>query len=347
VRATERAFAHGIPGAPDPGATKGEAAYGRSARVTHGYTFGVRRTAGVMPLAVVWSAICACGGVVETGSGTTGGSSGTGASAGRAGSSTGGGGSSTGTGGSTVSFQELVKAFCDGTRTCCQRAGYPLDPLVDCESAFQQQIDVFALVEKGTVTVNSAASQTCIEAFRLASSTCNAAEQRNPACKKIFTGTIAPEAPCEKSEECAGDGAICLPSASGPTNTPTTGTCKLARRGEVGDACISTCWMGSACGVYHSVNPQLTVCYEEDGLFCSSADTDERCAPLSSIGAPCTSYDSCGTKLLCSPSSVCTERKALGAACSADECDVALSCISGTCGAPPVASQKTCNGNYN
>src|ERR1041384_1412295 len=94
--------------------------------------------------------------------------------------------------------QELVEAYCDGVRSCCQKSNFPLDPLTDCETQFKSQVNTFRFVDKGTVTVSSGPLATCLQAFRSAISTCNAAEQSDPSCQGVFAGTIAPGGSCEK-----------------------------------------------------------------------------------------------------------------------------------------------------
>jgi len=169
-----------------------------------------------------------------------------------------------------------------------------------------------------------------------------------------FGGTIQEGGACEKSEECLDteNPAVCLKiRPAGVTETPKTGVCKLAPRGRAGDPCFTTCVPGSLCGFGYSTenpNPVLTLCYEEDGLFCSSSGTEHRCARLPSTGDPCSSSDGCGSKLYCSQSSVCVARSSAGVACAAfGECAAGLSCVNGSCAAPSVANKKTCGGDYN
>lgn len=287
-------------------------------------------------VALVWmamSAVAACG---ETSSG---------------GSPTGAGGEPGGDSGS-AGIQEFVKAYCDGARTCCGKAGFPLDPLADCETRLSSQTDTFAFVQKGTVTVDSAALDACVKAFHSAVLTCDGSTAVDPVCQTIFNGTIPPEASCEGVEECAGRPVVCLKILPpGITTTPATGVCKAAPRAKEGDPCFSTCAPGRSCSSTYSTsnpNPPLALCYEADGLFCSRVGTDARCAPLSKVGAACTTYDSCGSNLFCNSAFVCIERKPIGAACTeSGECGNALTCVNGVCATPPLENQKTCRGDFN
>jgi hypothetical protein len=145
------------------------------------------------------------------------------------------------------------------------------------------------------------------------------------------------------------DPADCLKvRPAGVTETPKTGICKLAPRGRAGDPCFKTCSPGQRCGSTYSTdnpNPALTLCYEEDGLFCSGIGG--QCAPLAAAGAPCTAFDGCGSNLYCSQASVCAARSNAGVGCvQSDQCARGLSCVNGSCAPTPVASQKACSGDY-
>jgi hypothetical protein len=238
-------------------------------------------------------------------------------------------------------------------RSCCQAGGFPAEPLAGCESEYPAQSELLPFVEKGTVLIQAEPFAACVSAFRSAGSDCTGG-QVAPACVNAFAGTIQEGGACEKSDECLDTEkpAVCLKvRPAGVTETPKTGVCKLAPRGRAGDPCFNTCVPGSLCGFGYSTdnpNPVITLCYEEDGLFCSHAGTDPRCVPLPSAGAPCTSSDSCGSKLYCTQASVCVARSSAGAACAASrDCAAGLSCVNGACAASPVANKKTCSGDYN
>lgn len=254
------------------------------------------------------------------------------------------------TGAETV--QELVGAFCDSVRSCCQKGGFPADPLANCESEFSRQVDIIPLVEKGTVTLNADVFDACVSSVRSAASTCNGAS--TSACVGAFQGTIPEGASCEKSDECvdtADEPAICLKiRAAGMTTTPATGVCKLAPRGRAGDPCFTTCAPNRSCGSTYSTdvpNPVVTLCHEADGLFCASSGTEKRCAPIPKEGEPCTSFDGCGSNMYCSQTSVCVGRSSAGVVCaSSSECATGLTCENGACAPQPLATQKTCGGDF-
>ena len=69
-------------------------------------------------------------------------------------SGAGGGGGDAGTTPDPV-LDPLVRAFCKTARTCCAASGSPAEPLADCETEFARQVDYFALVTKGTVTIDA------------------------------------------------------------------------------------------------------------------------------------------------------------------------------------------------
>jgi hypothetical protein len=137
-------------------------------------------------------------------------------------------------------------------------------------------------------------------------------------------------------------------SAPGMTS-PATGACQLPPRGKVGDPCFSTCAANRNCSSTYTTsepNPPISLCYEADGLFCDSSAIDRRCAPLPTLGAAC-SFE-CGSGLFCDSTSVCAARKIVGAVCAQSrECATGLACVSGFCGAPVIATQKACSGDYN
>jgi hypothetical protein len=250
-------------------------------------------------------------------------------------------------------IHELVDSFCQTVRSCCQAGGFPLEPIANCESEFPAQSELLPYLDNGTVVIHAEPFATCVNSFRSAASTC-AGGQVAPACADAFGGTIPEGAACEKSDQCLDtkDPAICLKvRPAGVVETPTTGICKLAPRGRAGDPCFTSCSTGRSCGSTYSTdnpNPVLTLCYEEDGLFCSSSGTERRCAPLAAAGGPCTSFDSCASNLYCSKTSVCTARSNAGVVCAASgECAPGLSCVSGSCAPIPVANPKTCSGDYN
>jgi hypothetical protein len=250
-------------------------------------------------------------------------------------------------------IQDLVNTFCRTVRSCCQAGGFPLEPIANCESEYAAQSEFLPYVENGTIVIHSEPFAACVNAFRSAEPTC-AGGQVAPACVDAFGGTIREGAACEKSDQCLDtkDPAICLKVRSaGVVETPKTGICKLAPRGRAGDPCFKTCSPGRSCGSTYSTdnpNPVLTLCYEEDGLFCSSSGTEGRCAPLAAAGDPCTTFDSCGSNLYCSRTSVCAARSNAGVACAESrECAPGLSCVNGSCAPTPVATPKICGGDYN
>jgi hypothetical protein len=135
------------------------------------------------------------------------------------------------------------------------------------------------------------------------------------------------------------------------TPAPATGICKVPPRGKLGDPCFQTCAPGQNCSSTYSTDfpdPPLALCYESDGLFCSRAAVDARCAPLPAVGDACSTTDGCGSTLFCGSASVCSERQAAGAPCLQNsECAKGLGCVNAACAPVPIANDKTCSGNLN
>ena len=246
---------------------------------------------------------------------------------------------------SGASLDALRAAFCKAVRACCAAAGSPSEPLVDCESEFDRQIDLIALVAKGTVLLDEAKLGECLPRLEEQARTCQPPEN---VCVEAFSATLAEGAACERADECKRT--IDRPVACLKTNvTADSGTklgvCRPVPIGKSGEPCTSSCAKGRGCGGTISTfesDPLLTVCREDDALYC---DSTRHCAPLLADGAPC-STSGCASTSYCN--AVCTPRKAEGAACTSHaECRAGLGCTGGTCTTTPFATMKLCSGDYN
>jgi hypothetical protein len=175
----------------------------------------------------------------------------------------------------TSGIQDLVRALYDCAFLLPGRRSFHR-PLANCESEYAAQSELLPFVEKGTVVIHSEPFAACVSAYRSAGSPCTG-RQVAPACVNAFGGTIQEGGACEKSDECLDteDPVVCLKvRPAGVTETPKTGVCKLAPRGRMARGPVAQPARPGKSLRFHLLdgqsNPVLTLCYEEDGLFCSS-----------------------------------------------------------------------------
>ena len=306
--------------------------------------------------------------------GGSGGRSGTGGSAGGSGGRSGMGGSGTGgsgaggsgTGGngaggsSGPSLATLANAFCAAARSCCAKSGLPTT-LDDCEAAFPSRLTTLALVNKGTVTIDNTALAACIESYNQTASACTV----NPvlaACKDVFVGTKAEGASCgvggvpmvSGAGECKSDGGAEECVWTGNANDPTvTGVCHTPAHGKNGDTCTTSCVSPQdycTFDVLISPSDPTAICFEEDGLYCSTTTNPSTCVPIVAVGGSCAAdQNSCVSSAICDNSTLkCRARATLGQSCSYTSgyaCLNTLVCTSaGKCAEPEFAYDRTCSG---
>ena len=294
------------------------------------------------------------------GTGGTGGSAGVGGTGGRAGS--GGTGGTGGTGGGTdVSLATLASAFCAAARACCTKAALPM-ALDDCETMFPSRIATLALVNKGTVTIDSTALAACVAAYRLVATACVYAPLVT-GCSGVFVGTKAESAPCGVGgnpftpgrNECRKSGGAELCVWTGDSTDPTvTGACHKAPRGGKGDACASSCPSGQDCSADFFTSPGTVpvLCFEDDGLYCNWATSSGTCAPIVAQGGSCAVDPSeCASNTYCDSTAatpVCKAAGTLGQSCtlSGSTCLSQYVCgANDTCVDPDFAYESTCTGS--
>ena len=242
-----------------------------------------------------------------------------------------------------ANIQSFIDAYCDMARACCQSAGFPAEPLADCESEFVRQTDFAPLVEGGTVLVDEAKLSGCVAEIRQAQSTCIAPDWES-ACQNVFRGTRNQGEPCVDVLECVSQSepTVCfhLREADGGD---ASGICRVAPRGALGDPCFYDCGLGENCRSDHSTplpDTVLTLCHEADGLFCGQG-----CERLLDNGNPCESTRECGSSSFCDTS--CKPRGNLGASCTSnDACSKGFYCLENSCRRTPVAANKLCSGDY-
>jgi hypothetical protein len=285
---------------------------------------------------------------------STGGKKGTGGATGTGGTSAGGSGGAGGAGGSVPdAIQALASAFCAAAKSCCV-SSYPSANLADCESKFPSRLQVYPLVEKGTVTIDQTALSVCIGVYKAAASTCTMTGLE-AACHGVFVGAQG------EGQACGGTGKFgsyeCKPingtescywqdSKSYP-NKP--GICASIPRGKSGDVCSTTCLLDKTCVVdmIGGAAPFSASCFEEDGLYCSVASNPAVCKPILHLGDACTwDPNCCGSGGTCSGmSNTCVTYAKVGEPCSYAYCRDDLTCSNGNkCVEQPFASDSVCKG---
>ena len=284
------------------------------------------------------------GGATATGGGGAGGATSTGGKTG-----TGGG---TGGGTAAIVFQPLIKAFCTAAKNCCSRQSYPAADLADCESKFPSRLQIYPLVDKGTVIIDENALAACVAAYKTAATTCtiNAVKA---ACKGVSVGTQTEGQPCGGTSafgayECkpSNGSASCYRPQSDPASA---GVCTGIPRGKSGDACSRTCFKNETCIVdmVGGSPPFPVTCFEEDGLYCSVTANPTACKPILPIGGACT-WDphSCGVGNYCGwLTNVCQPAGKLGEPCAEAACADELVCgTNETCVEQPFDSDSICKG---
>jgi hypothetical protein len=336
--ATPRGGASGSAGAS--GGKAGEAGRGGGAAGTAGAAGGKAGAAGTAG--------------VEPGSGGDAGEEGSDAGrGGRAGAGTGGGGTGgAGTGGDAGNGGEtsdhpltpLIDAFCAAARSCCAVAGEPASALVGCEEQVAGTNGNFALVERGTVEVDSVALSACVSAFEAAATECVLTDVLLK-CRGILRGTLDDGDACTDVMECdrtAGP-MVCKKLQEG-TADPNIGVCATPPRGTLGEPCGTSCEEGEECSTTSSSPDDtypITFCFEADGLYCPIGDS---CAAILPDGGECTYDQACGSDGFCV--STCESLSGLGEVCQFNYgCQPGLACVGGECAAEPFANSNTCIGS--
>lgn len=235
----------------------------------------------------------------------------------------------------------LIAAYCAAARSCCSAAGEPLEPLSGCERAFVEQSDNVLLAKTGHVEIDAQALAGCVAAYTEAKATC-VLDGVLAACHGIFIGNVAAEGACSDVLECdrSKGPKVCLRIQG---SADALGICKTPPRGKDGDACAQSCETDGNCSSNASspdASVPLTLCHEEDGLYCSLGTS---CVPLGATGDECTFDEACGSGGYCD--STCKPLGAAGDACQFDfACGLGLACVNGACVPAPVASEETCVG---
>ena len=269
-----------------------------------------------------------------------------------------GGVGSGGTGGSSApaSLQSLATAFCAAARTCCTQKSYPTAPLADCETQFQSRVRALALVNKGTVVIDTEALATCVAAYKQAATSCSFYDVVD-GCGGVFVGTRTAGQTCGSGNqagglECKKNGGptICFWTQS-PSDPSITGTCMQMPHAKKSDSCAGTCRSNDDCSVdmYAGPGDVTAFCYQDDGLYCSNDNGVSTCKSLIAKGVACSTIDidACGDGNYCDwNANTCRQSATLGQSCQTISCLSRYQCTSDyKCSNVPLANDDVCAGS--
>ena len=285
------------------------------------------------------------GGSASGGKGSGGTSGGGGAPAGGAPST---GGAAGGEGNQEDPAEPLANAFCAAARDCCDAAGIGAAALSDCEAQLAVQLPYFELTRDGVLEVDAPALGACVAAMEEAATSC-ALTGLLSLCRRVWRGTKQEGEPCTDVSQCdRADGPkFCVRNLeTGSQSEP--GICAGVSRAQNAQPCAQSCAEGGDCSTNFSsfeAEPVIALCHEADGVYCSFADDQASCAPLTARGSPCDSSSSqCAAADFCD--TTCQPRRNLGEACQFSfGCSADLLCIDGECADAPLATAELCAGN--
>jgi hypothetical protein len=227
-------------------------------------------------------------------------------------------------GGDADSASGFAAAYCDLIKPCCAMANLRTDG---------QQCQLLFGAFGGQASYNKEAGETCLAEARAAAGRpdfCQNLDSSEPsACDRVFgsTGKKQPGETCTDDDECApsSEGEVQCESNFG-TGGAEVRKCQLVVKGKEGDKpCV-----GTKEGNFTSGNVNLDdvpakgyLCHVSDGLRCDS--TTDTCVKLKVTGEACQGNNDCVRTAYCEGAmDRCTDRKAIGAACtpsfSNDEC---------------------------
>ena len=216
--------------------------------------------------------------------------------------------------------EQLIKGLCDGLASCCGGAKLAFDR-AGCESQAHLTISSRKPTSSKAV-LDPAAVTDCAAQARQAIGQCSAVP-KDGACARMYVGTVATNASCTESEECApvsGAEVFC------------SGVCYAVRRGALGDACEADCQDASC-----TPSAARTNCSAEDSLACING----KCANAPTAGQPCANGQ-CAKGAICTLAMSCLAVAAIGQACTDAPCVDGAYCDKGGVCAPKLAGGAVC-----
>jgi hypothetical protein len=176
-----------------------------------------------------------------------------------------------------------------------------------CEGAVTvetyENLTVVAAVDAGKIKYDASAAGQCVSHAQAEGCNLLAYHHPDPACRAIFTGTVAMGGACAINQECANN----APCTYTPTCSPSTMCCM----GTCGAPPPAVGQMGATCTT--DANCDIT-------LYCSSAKGNT-CQPfVTTAGAACDASSACANLLYCdngtAGTNTCKPYPASGQACS-------------------------------
>ncbi len=225
----------------------------------------------------------------------------------------------------------VANVMCGSLGSCCKSSSFAFDEAACRRQQTAVLADELSRFDPKNVSYDAQAAGDClaalaahIECGRIDDSSANAT------CQKIFSGKLGLGEVCTDSMECA------RPAAGGSAfceTTPNDAVVKVCMQqagsagvhGKKGQSCNGSC-EGDNCSIAAEPVPgdtatptQPVLCYQSDGLYCSSSGV---CEALLGRGQPCTDFASCTADLFCDlTTGACAAPLALGASCNSSyEC---------------------------
>lgn len=244
----------------------------------------------------------------------------------------------------------FIEAYCQFVRNCCSNSGLPLEPLSDCETEVERQIDLLGVVKAGKALLLQSQFNECIAAIKAASDSCNFPFESNDACRSMWKGTVQEGGSCESVLECQRNAGpvVCLKIDDPNDPLAEEGVCRQLTKAALSDACALDIDDDRFYGSTYSTpapGPALAYCDRTEGLYCSFPDSI--CEALPTEGERC-EFD-CSIGLYCDEGEeTCMTELIEGEVCeSHDQCASGLGCFGGVCGLPKIGDTEICEGDFN
>jgi hypothetical protein len=209
-------------------------------------------------------------------------------------------------------LRDAVRAFCRAAESCCESAGLPA-MLEECESMYAMYQTAVPSIASGAITLDEAALARCEAAYAEGPDQCNL-NVVVAACRGAFIGHRGVDQPCVDGYDCDRSEGPMTCVISDTTSEMPVGVCKQVPRATLGGACEFTCDAGEDCSstTFGSSEP-LSLCFEDDGLWCDSSAEAAVCRAIVPLGEACEGYDDCGSEAYCE--TVCKAKSQLGELC--------------------------------
>ncbi|MDX2051819.1 MAG: hypothetical protein SFV15_05460 [Polyangiaceae bacterium] len=272
--------------------------------------------------------------------------------------------------------KRFAAAACENVASCCAAGGVPFND-TGCRFTAEGTLTgiIAARTGSGRIILDPVAGEACLKAYSAALAGCTneaAADLVEPACNKLFKGTVALGGQCSESAECAQTDTQVIQCDQGLCKVYTGPSFEEPPTAKFGEACSQSCVMITphyrSCAQAGSVGGSPGTCWVEDGLTCSNGSCASvpklgeactffcatgaycdlgRCVPQRESG-PCIQSDACAASAFCGiTTNECTPKKQDRTACQED-----FECLNGYCGPSgcqkwTAANSSSCSGLIN